>query len=487
MAGSESCPTQLDPTPYDALLLLSFGGPEGPDDVVPFLENVTRGRGIPRERLKEVGQHYFLFGGVSPINAQNRALLDALRTDFAEHGLDLPVYWGNRNWAPYLTDTLREMADDGHRRIAGPGHQRLRLVLRLPPVPREPRRRAGRPGRRGAARAAGRQAPALLQPPRLRRPDDRRASSPRWPTCPTTVRDGAHLAFTTHSIPTAAADTSGPVDGHGDGGAYVAQHLDVAAADRRRGAPRRPASTTPGSWSTSPAAAPRTSRGWSRTSATTWRRCTRPGAPAVVMVPIGFVSDHMEVMYDLDTEAAAKAAELGLPVGPGRDRRAPTRASPPPCATWCWSAPRPSAAQPRRAARWARSARATTSARSAAARPREPRCPAAAGLPTEEPRMSDRTEPSPDLDRRTAGPRPGGRPPGRRPAARRPPRRPRRGRDQVQPDRRRHRDGHRRREADHRLILAERRPDDGFLGEEGASTRGHAAASAGSSTRSTAR
>lgn len=106
-------PDVLDASPYDALLLLSFGGPEGPDDVVPFLENVTRGRGIPKERLKEVGQHYFLFGGVSPINDQNRALLDALRKDFAEHGLDLPVYWGNRNWAPYLTDTLREMVGDG--------------------------------------------------------------------------------------------------------------------------------------------------------------------------------------------------------------------------------------------------------------------------------------------------------------------------------------------------------------------------------------
>ncbi|MER5737968.1 ferrochelatase, partial [Streptomyces sp. NPDC002262] len=109
---------QHDPAPYDALLLLSFGGPEGPDDVVPFLENVTRGRGIPKERLKEVGRHYFLFGGVSPINAHNRALLDALRADFEKAGLDLPVYWGNRNWAPYLTDTLREMVHDGHRRIA---------------------------------------------------------------------------------------------------------------------------------------------------------------------------------------------------------------------------------------------------------------------------------------------------------------------------------------------------------------------------------
>ena len=97
------------------MLLVSFGGPEGPDDVIPFLENVTRGRGIPRERLAEVGEHYQHFGGVSPINEQNRALLSAIRGDFAASGLDLPVYWGNRNWDPYLADALREMADDGVR------------------------------------------------------------------------------------------------------------------------------------------------------------------------------------------------------------------------------------------------------------------------------------------------------------------------------------------------------------------------------------
>ena len=157
------------PAPYDALLLLSFGGPEGPDDVVPFLENVTRGRGIPKERLKEVGQHYFLFGGVSPINDQNRALLDALRKDFAEHGLDLPVYWGNRNWAPYLTDTLREMVA---RRP--PPHRSS-----SPPAPTPRTRAAGSTARTSPTRwprceaeglraAAGRQAAALLQPPRLR-------------------------------------------------------------------------------------------------------------------------------------------------------------------------------------------------------------------------------------------------------------------------------------------------------------------------------
>src|SRR5512134_1234015 len=108
----------LDVAPYDALLLVSFGGPERQEDVVPFLENVTRGRGIPRERLEEVGQHYRLFGGRSPINDQNRALLAAIREDLAGAGIELPVYWGNRNWDPYLADALREMRDDGVQRAA---------------------------------------------------------------------------------------------------------------------------------------------------------------------------------------------------------------------------------------------------------------------------------------------------------------------------------------------------------------------------------
>ena len=107
-----------DAAPYDALLLVSFGGPEKPEDVVPFLENVTRGRGIPRERLEEVGEHYFLFGGRSPINDQNRAFIAAVEEDFRTSGLDLPVYWGNRNWDPYLADTLRRMKDDGIARAA---------------------------------------------------------------------------------------------------------------------------------------------------------------------------------------------------------------------------------------------------------------------------------------------------------------------------------------------------------------------------------
>ncbi|QRX94716.1 ferrochelatase [Streptomyces noursei] len=308
-------PEQCDPRPYDALLLLSFGGPEGPDDVVPFLENVTRGRGIPRERLKEVGQHYFLFGGVSPINAQNRELLDALRKDFAEHGLDLPVYWGNRNWAPYLTDTLRAMVTDGHRRIAvlatsayasysGCRQYRENLADALAtlqteglPVPRFDKLRH------------------YFNHPGFVRPmvDGVLAALAELPE---ETRAGARIAFTTHSIPTAAADTSGTPDDHtedGTGGAYVAQHLDVARSiadavraetgvdhpwqlvyQSRSGAPHIP---------------------WLEPDICDHlEQLHGAGVPAVVMAPIGFVSDHMEVKYDLDTEATAKAAELGLPV-----------------------------------------------------------------------------------------------------------------------------------------------------------------------------
>ncbi|KAF0648747.1 ferrochelatase [Streptomyces fradiae ATCC 10745 = DSM 40063] len=303
---------QPDPSPYDALLLLSFGGPEGPDEVVPFLENVTRGRGIPKERLKEVGQHYFLFGGVSPINDQCRELLAALREDFAAAGLDLPVYWGNRNWAPYLTDTLREMVRDGRRRIAvlatsayasysGCRQYRENLADALAaleaeglPLPKVDKLRHyfNHPGFvepvvEGVLRSLGEL-------------DER-------------VRDGAHLAFTTHSIPDSAADTSGPVEAHGDGGAYVAQHLDVArlvaGAVRERTGVDHPWRLVYQSRSGAPHIP------WLEPDICDHLEALHEeGAPAAVMVPIGFVSDHMEVLYDLDTEAAAKAAELGLPV-----------------------------------------------------------------------------------------------------------------------------------------------------------------------------
>ncbi|MET9484148.1 ferrochelatase [Streptomyces sp. NPDC006638] len=305
-------PEQHPTTPYDALLLLSFGGPEGPDDVVPFLANVTKGRGIPEERLKEVGKHYFLFGGVSPINEQNRALLDALREDFAAHGVDLPVYWGNRNWAPYLTDTLREMAKDGRRRIAVLATSAYASYSGC------------RQYRENLADALATLAAEGIEPPRvdklrhyfnhpgfLRPMTDSVIAS--LADLPEDVRAGAHLAFTTHSVPVAAADTSGPVNEHGEGGAYVAQHLDAARViveavraetgvehpwrlvyQSRSGAPHIP---------------------WLEPDICDHlETLSEQGVPAVVMAPIGFVSDHMEVLYDLDTEAAAKAAELGLPV-----------------------------------------------------------------------------------------------------------------------------------------------------------------------------
>src|SRR5262245_39006457 len=102
--------------PYDALLVVSFGGPDGPDDVLPYLENVLRGRNVPRERMLEVAEHYYHFGGKSPINDQNRQLIAALEKELAAHGPQLPIYWGNRNWHPLLADTLRQMADDGVER-----------------------------------------------------------------------------------------------------------------------------------------------------------------------------------------------------------------------------------------------------------------------------------------------------------------------------------------------------------------------------------
>ncbi|MGW4205259.1 ferrochelatase, partial [Streptomyces sp. NPDC004726] len=301
-----------DPTPYDALLLCSFGGPEGPDDVVPFLENVTRGRGIPKERLKEVGRHYFLFGGVSPINAQNRALLEALRKDFANHGLGLPVHWGNRNWAPYLTDTLREMVREGHRRIA---------VLATSAYASYSGCRQYREDLAGALatlEAEGLEVPRVdklrhyFNHPGFIRPmvDGVLAS---LADLPEGLRDGAHLAFTTHSIPLSAADASGPVEGHGDGGAYLRQHHEAARlireAVREETGVERPWSLVFQSRSGAPHIP------WLEPDICDHlEELHGAGVRAAVMIPVGFVSDHMEVLYDLDTEAAAKAAELGLAV-----------------------------------------------------------------------------------------------------------------------------------------------------------------------------
>ncbi|SEK89956.1 ferrochelatase [Streptacidiphilus jiangxiensis] len=305
--------------PYDALLLLSFGGPEGPEDVVPFLENVTRGRGIPKERLAEVGQHYFLFGGVSPINAQNRELLAALRADFADHGLDLPVHWGNRNWAPYLVDTLREMAADGHRRVlvlatsayanySGCRQYRENLAAALTALREE--------GAPGAAELRVDKLRLFYNHPGFVEPMIE-STLAALESLPETVRAGARLAFTTHSIPDVLADTSGaPADPARStpGGAYVAQHREVArliatAVAEATGVVDRPWELVYQSRSGAPHIP------WLEPDICDHLEAEQAaGAAAVVMVPIGFVSDHMEVKYDLDTQAREKADELGLPV-----------------------------------------------------------------------------------------------------------------------------------------------------------------------------
>ncbi len=291
-------------TPYDAFLLVSFGGPEGPDDVLPFLENVTRGRGIPRERLLEVGEHYVGFGGVSPINAQNRALVAALEADFAAHGLDLPIYWGNRNWSPYLTDELARIADDGRTRV---------LALLTSAYSSYSGCRQYRENLADAVAPLGDRAPVV---DRIRHYFNHpgfveamvASTVVALDELPDAVRDAARLVYVTHSVPTSMDDSSGP-QGH----AYTTQHRDVArlvtagvaaatGVDHdldlvycsRSGPPAQP---------------------WLEPDVNDHLGVlSADGVPAAVLVPIGFVSDHMEVRYDLDTEALETAAALGLPV-----------------------------------------------------------------------------------------------------------------------------------------------------------------------------
>jgi ferrochelatase len=286
---------------FDALLLLSFGGPEGPDDVLPFLENVTRGRGIPRERLAEVGEHYDRFGGVSPINGQCRALLAAIRADFAEHGLDQDVYWGNRNWTPMLADTVREMTKAGVRRA---------LVLTTSAYASYS---GCRQYREDLARACAEVGPEAPEFAKLRHYFNHPGfvgpmvanTVAALRTLPEGPAQDTFLAFTTHSVPAAMNDTSGPA-----GGAYLAQHLEVArlVAEGVAAATGRehPWELVFQSRSGPPAQL------WLEPDIADHLRGLRGRARAVAAVPIGFTSDHMEVRYDLDVVAAEVARVEGL-------------------------------------------------------------------------------------------------------------------------------------------------------------------------------
>ncbi len=284
-------------SPYDALVLVSFGGPERPEDVVPFLENVTRGRGIPRERLEQVGEHYHLFGGRSPINDLNRALLDAIRADLREHDLELPVYWGNRNWDPYLTETVARMKADGVTRAAcfvtsayssysSCRQYREDLAAAVEPL--------GDGGLRLDRLRSYYNHPGFLDPFA-----DAVASAAG-------ERPGARLVFVTHSIPESMNAGSGP-----QGGAYLAQHRNAAAYVAERVATltgrQHPADLAFCSRSGPPQVP------WLEPDVNDHlEKLAGDGVTSVVLVPIGFVSDHMEVVYDLDTEALATAERLGL-------------------------------------------------------------------------------------------------------------------------------------------------------------------------------
>ncbi len=285
----------LPPMPirYDALLFVSFGGPDGPDDVLPFLENVLRGRNVPRERMLEVAEHYYHFGGKSPINEQNRQLIAALTKEMNEHGPRLPIYWGNRNWQPLLPDTLRQMASDGVTHA---------LAFVTSAFSSYSGCRQYREDVAAAQQEVGPAAPLVEKlrvffnhpgfiEPTIERVTDALAK------IPAENRDDALLLFTAHSIPRAMAD----------GCRYEVQlreacRLVGAAVGRddwqlvyqsRSGPPHQP---------------------WLEPDVLDFLRQQQAQHPlaAVVVAPIGFISDHLEVLYDLDTEAKALCDDLGI-------------------------------------------------------------------------------------------------------------------------------------------------------------------------------
>lgn len=278
---------------YDALLVLSFGGPEGEDEVIPFLENVTRGRGIPRERLAAVGEHYFHFGGVSPINAQNRALIANIEVELSKRGIDLPVYFGNRNWHPFAEDTAKQLLDDGRRNV---------LVFATSAW---------------GGYSACRQYDEDIQ--RVRELTPEITYTKLWqfyghPTFVDLVANGLREAvkkangdtrvlFTAHSVPSAADEAAGgPTDQH----LYSRQVAEAAKLVAKQAGVERYEVV----WQSR-----------SGNPATPWlepdvvdraQDLKQEGMEHLICVPIGFITDHMEVVWDLDTELKQACAEMGV-------------------------------------------------------------------------------------------------------------------------------------------------------------------------------
>jgi ferrochelatase len=280
--------------PYDAILIVAFGGPEKPDDVMPFLENVTRGRGIPRERLLEVAEHYDHFGGVSPINGQVRELIAVLSPELEAWQIHLPVYWGNRNWHPMLVDTIREMAGAGVRHA---------LAVVLAAYSSYSSCRQYREDIERARDAVGPGAPCVNK---MRvfynHPDFIAANADRvrdaFEGLPDDLRGESRIAFTAHSIPSSMAATCDYEPQLNETCRLVAEALGVVPErwdlvyQSRSGRPGDP---------------------WLEPDILDHLTALKhAGAAAVVVHPVGFLSDHMEVLFDLDEEAKHRSAELGL-------------------------------------------------------------------------------------------------------------------------------------------------------------------------------
>jgi len=313
-AHSASTP---DAAPYDALLLYSFGGPNGPDDVLPFLRNVTRGKNIPTERLAVVGAHYGLFGGRSPINGQNLALIDALHAELTRRGAALPIGYGNRNWEPYTTPALAELRANGATRVlaivtsaygsySGCRQYRENLAASLAEL---------------AGQVGGDATPAtVLAVDKLRHyfnhPGVVQANVDAVVEAYAELggnfsdaaggQSDAPLVFVTHSIPVAMDEGSGA-----EHPSYLAQHLDVAALIAAEAGKRIGRSIEWRLAFCSRSGSPR--QPWLEPDVNdVIAELATGGARSVVLAPIGFTSDHMEVAFDLDTEALETARSLGL-------------------------------------------------------------------------------------------------------------------------------------------------------------------------------
>ena len=275
---------------YDALLIVSFGGPEGMDDVMPFLENVLRGRNVPRERMLQVAHHYELFDGVSPINGQNRKLIAALKVELEANGPHLPIYWGNRNWHPLLAGALQQMANDGIKHA---------LAFVTAAYSSFSSCRQYRQNIIDAQSAVGSNAPqvdklrAFYNHPLFIKAnvDQIRASLQQFPSA-----TSPDLVFTAHSIPESMANNCDYAAQLSETARLIAEELGVErwqlTYQSRSGSPSQP---------------------WLGPDVCDHLRQLRTdGATGVVVAPIGFVSDHMEVIYDLDIEAQKVAKEIGL-------------------------------------------------------------------------------------------------------------------------------------------------------------------------------